>query len=73
VIGDFQKKYEDFLGGLILVGGLSKSKTILKSEQFSQAFLVFGHFKVAFLLRDPIADFSYESLQNTLFNVSKFR
>jgi hypothetical protein len=28
---------------------------------------------VAFLLRDPFADFSYESLQNILFNVSKFR
>jgi hypothetical protein len=44
-------------------------KKKFKSEKFSRAFSILGHFKVVFLLMDPIEDFSYESLQNTLFKV----
>jgi uncharacterized membrane protein YjgN (DUF898 family) len=43
----------------------------LKSEKFSKAFLILGHFEVAFILMDLIRGFSYVSLQNTLFNVSE--
>jgi hypothetical protein len=50
-----------------------KVEIFFKSERFSRAFSILGLFEVAFLLMDPIKDFFYESLQNTLFYISKFR
>jgi len=62
------EKYEDFSSSLVLIGGLLMLK-FLKSEKLSRVFSIFSHFEVAFLLTDPIGDFSHEFLQNILFNV----
>ena len=57
------KKYKDSSSGLILMGGLPKSNISQKWEIFTSMFsFFFPHFKVAFLLKDPIGDFSYEYL-----------
>jgi hypothetical protein len=53
------EKHSVFSDGLILMGGLPRLK-ILKSEKFSKALSIFGHFKLAFHLMDSARIFSYE-------------
>ena len=60
VMGDLLrwKKYKDFFGegGLILIGGMPRSKISQKVKKFQKYF----QFEMAFLLMDPVRDFSYK-------------
>jgi len=53
------EKHRVFSDGLILMGGLLRLK-ILKSEKFSKAISIFGHFKLVFHLMDSARIFSNE-------------